>query len=234
MKKVLKNHSLYNWLPDFVYGGIDGAVTTFAVVAGVAGAQLSTSIVLILGFANLFADGFSMAVGKYSSDRAEKQRIQSVRRALDHEIHETPERGRDDLKNVLAKQGFKGGELTQAIQVISSNEAVWVDALMRHKYNLISENIEPFKGALATFIAFNGVGFIPLAAYVFNTFLKLDPPQLFKLTALFTLAALFTVGAVKAKLVNEKWGRGGTETMLIGGAAAAIAYLVGYLLRNIA
>jgi predicted membrane protein (TIGR00267 family) len=65
----------YRWLPDFVYGGIDGSITTFAVVAGVKGASLPISIVLILGFANLFADGFSMAVGKYSSDRATLQHM---------------------------------------------------------------------------------------------------------------------------------------------------------------
>ncbi len=224
----------YNWLPDFVYGGIDGSVTTFAVVAGVAGAQLSTAIVLILGFANLFADGFSMAVGKYSSDRAEKQRIQSVRKSLDREIHSDPEKARADLEEVLRNQGFHGRDLTKAVEMMSTNEAVWVDALMRHKYHLISETIEPAKGALATFIAFNVIGFIPLAAYVFNSFLNLDPRQLFQLTALFTLAALFIVGVIKAKVVRERWVWGGVETMLIGSAAAAIAYLVGYLLRGVA
>lgn len=65
----------YRWLPDFVYGGIDGSVTTFAVVAGVKGADLSVAIILILGFANLFADGFAMAVGKYSSDKATLQHM---------------------------------------------------------------------------------------------------------------------------------------------------------------
>ncbi len=229
----MKSHR-YNWLPDFVYGGIDGSVTTFAVVAGVAGAQLSTAIVLILGFANLFADGFSMAVGKYSSDRAEKQRIQNVRKTLDREIHNNPEKARNDLEDVLRNQGFRGRDLSKAVEMMSANEAVWVDALMRHKYRLISETIEPAKGALATFIAFNVIGFIPLAAYVFNSFLNLDPRQLFQLTAAFTLLALFTVGAVKAKVVQARWVWGGVETMLIGGVAAAIAYLVGYLLRGIA
>ena len=59
------------YLPEFVYGGIDGTVTTFAVVAGSIGASLSSSIVLILGFANLFADGFSMAVSNYLSTNSE-------------------------------------------------------------------------------------------------------------------------------------------------------------------
>ena len=67
----MQNKKKYNWVPDFVYGSIDGVVTTFAVVSGVQGASLSINIVLILGFANLFGDGFSMAVGKYFSDKAQ-------------------------------------------------------------------------------------------------------------------------------------------------------------------
>ncbi len=63
-----KNVSKY--LPEFVYGGIDGSVTTFAIVAGAVGASLSSAIILILGFANLFADGFSMAVSNYLSTKS--------------------------------------------------------------------------------------------------------------------------------------------------------------------
>lgn len=68
-----KNHVEYKYLPEFVYGGIDGSVTTFAVVAGVIGASLSSSIILILGFANLFADGFSMATSDYLSIKTENE-----------------------------------------------------------------------------------------------------------------------------------------------------------------
>ena len=64
-------HRRYNWLPDFVYGSIDGIITTFAVVSAVEGGSLPATIILIMGFANLFADGFSMAAGKYLSDKAE-------------------------------------------------------------------------------------------------------------------------------------------------------------------
>jgi VIT1/CCC1 family predicted Fe2+/Mn2+ transporter len=73
MNKKIK----YNWLPDFVYGSIDGVVTTFAVVSGVKGASLSATIILILGFANLLGDGFSMAVGKYLSDKAQQDHLKN-------------------------------------------------------------------------------------------------------------------------------------------------------------
>jgi VIT1/CCC1 family predicted Fe2+/Mn2+ transporter len=81
--------SKYNWLPDFVYGSIDGVVTTFAVVSGVKGADLSVSIVLILGFANLLGDGFSMAVGKYLSDKANLDHMKSKGKVMDDEINPT-------------------------------------------------------------------------------------------------------------------------------------------------
>lgn len=61
------------WIVDFVYGGMDGAVTTFAVVAGVVGAGLPSGIIIILGLANIFADGFSMSVGRFESGRSEQE-----------------------------------------------------------------------------------------------------------------------------------------------------------------
>jgi vacuolar iron transporter family protein len=69
MSRMSKTFKKY--LPEFVYGGIDGAVTTFAIVAGVVGASLSPTIILILGFANVFADGFSMGISNYLSQASE-------------------------------------------------------------------------------------------------------------------------------------------------------------------
>lgn len=78
MPETIKEHSFKeNYLPQFVYGAIDGTVTTFAVVAGAIGASLAPSIVIILGFANLFADGFSMAVSNYLSERASVELLES-------------------------------------------------------------------------------------------------------------------------------------------------------------
>lgn len=68
----IKQH-LEDYLSEFVYGGIDGAVTTFAVVAGATGARFDAKVVLVLGFANLIADGFSMSVGSYLSTKSEQE-----------------------------------------------------------------------------------------------------------------------------------------------------------------
>lgn len=78
-----------NNLREFVYGGMDGAVTTFAVVTGAAGANLNSEIILILGFANVLADGFSMAVGSYLSEKSEQQ-LSISKGDSTAEDHETP------------------------------------------------------------------------------------------------------------------------------------------------
>ncbi len=75
----LRSGPSVSYLRDWVYGGIDGAVTTFAVVAGVLGANMSPRVILILGAANLLADGFSMAAANYSSTRTEIDEYEHIR-----------------------------------------------------------------------------------------------------------------------------------------------------------
>lgn len=231
---LLKEHEGgYHWTADFVYGGIDGVVTTFAVVAGVEGASLSVPVILILGFANLFADGFSMAVGKYSSDKADLEQYDKVKRVEYRHLKEKEQHERDEVREIMTKYGFKGKDLDRAEEIITANPDVWVDLMMRNEFNMTSENVSPVKGALATFISFILIGFVPLTGYTFRSFLPFFDGRMFLVTCFFTLLALFVVGAVKSKFSIRNWFVSGLETMFIGGLAAFIAYLVGYLLRGL-
>ena len=233
-EELLKSHvgkDKYNWVSDFVYGGIDGAVTTFAVVAGVEGASLSTGIILILGFANLFADGFSMAVGKYSSDKAEIEEFERIKQIEYRHLKEKPEHERDEIREIMEKYGFKGKDLKRAVEVITSNEDGWVDMMMRHEFNMTLENIRPFYGGLVTFVSFLLIGFIPLMSYVFKDFIGFV--DVFLLTCILTSVALFIVGAVKSRFTVRNWILCGLETALIGGFAAFIAYFIGVMLKGL-
>ncbi len=224
----------YNWISDFVYGGIDGAVTTFAVVAGVEGASLSTGIILILGFANLFADGFSMAVGKYSSDKAELEEYERIKRIEYRHLKEKPEHERDEVHEIMEGYGFKGHDLKRAVEVITSDDDAWVDLMMRNEFNMTKENINPFLGGFATFASFILIGFIPLMSYAFKDLLNLAADSIFLLTCVLTSIALFTVGAVKSKFTVRNWFLCGLETFFIGGFAAFIAYFIGAFLKGLA
>ena len=223
----------YIWVSDFVYGGIDGAVTTFAVVAGVEGASLPVAIVLILGFANLLADGVSMAVSKYSSDKAEKERIQRIRRLEYKSIREKPQEEREEIEQILQDHGFTGKALESATHVITKDKDVWVDIMMKHEFDVVEEAIYPLKSARTTFLAFNAIGIIPLIGYVLTPFFQFDTKVVFIVTSIFTMIALFIVGTIKAQFTDGKWWDAGLRTVLTGGIAATLAYLVGDALRGI-
>lgn len=226
--------TLGSYLSDFVFGGIDGAVTTFAVVAGVTGASLSPAIVLILGFANLFADGFSMAVGNYLSTKSRKEFAEKIRKSEEHSVHTTPEEEREEIREIMSGKGFSGRQLTEAVDIITADKEVWVDMMMKDEFGIFEDHTSPFRSGIVTFVSFNIIGFIPLMAYVLAYFIPVISGRTFELSIALTSAALFIVGSVKARVVDEKWYTAGAETFLVGGLAALIAYIVGYLLRGLA
>ncbi len=223
----------YKWIPEIVYGGIDGAVTTFAVVAGVVGANLPTSTILILGFANLLADGFSMAVGKYSSDKTERERIEAIRIDELRSIHEKPLEEKKEIREILSHLGFEGKDLSRAEKIITSDPKVWVQMMLQFEFSVIEENSQPIKGAWATFWAFQLVGSIPLIGYVLSSFFPWEPRTVFFGTIIATLCALFFVGTVKSRFTEKNPIRSGAETAAYGSLAAFIAYAVGASLSKL-
>ena len=222
------------YLPDFVYGGIDGSVTTFAVVAGVTGASLSPTIVLILGFANLFADGFSMAVGNYLSAKSRKEYSDKIRKSEEHSVINIPEEETEEIREIFSQKGFSGQQLDDAVEIITSNQDIWIDTMMKDEFGIFEDHTSPLKSALATFLSFNVIGVIPLLAYVLSYFSNSLRGNTFTLSVILTSVAFFIVGSIKGRIVGVRWFFSGFETLLIGGAAAVIAYYVGYLLRGLA
>lgn len=228
------DNGLHSYLPEFIYGGIDGSVTTFAIVAGVTGASLSPTIVLILGFANLFADGFSMAVGNYLSTKSKKEYADKIRKAEEHSVLHIPEEEEEEIRDIFIAKGFTGKPLEDAVEIITSNQEIWIDTMMKDEFGIFEDGTSPIKSAFATFASFNIVGFIPLIAYVLSYFFTSLSDNVFTLSIVLTSCAFFIVGSVKATIVDKKWFLSGIETLLIGGVAAVIAYVVGYVLRGLA
>ena len=210
-------------LRDVVYGAIDGGVTTFAIVAGVEGAGLSPFVILALGFANVLADGFSMAAGNYSATKAELDNIRRIRAGEERHIAHFPDGERRELRAILAAKGLSGQTLDDATDQIARNRTAWIDMMMEGEYGLGSADPHPMRAALVTFGAFLAVGLVPLLPFL----LALD--QAFTVSATLTLATFFAIGTLKSRWSLSHWARSGAETLAIGGAAAGIAYFVGTL-----
>ena len=198
-------------------------MTTFAVVAGVEGADLAASIVIILGFANLIADGFSMAVSNFLATRAEIQERALARSEEEREIAEIQRESVEEIRQIFALKGFSGEELDRIVSVITRDTSVWVDTMMMEELGFSSSRQEPLRSATATFFAFIVVGFVPLAAFVLEALTPVDLAQPFLWSSIMTAAAFFTVGAFKSRFVAQRWWLAGCETLLVGGAAATIA-----------
>lgn len=223
-----------SYLRDFVYGAIDGAVTTFAVVAGVQGANLDESVVIILGAANLIADGFSMAVSNFLGSRAERQRRELARREEKRQIRHTPEEEREEIRQIFAAKGFKGEDLERAVDVITADERIWVETMMTEELGFASSAPNEFRAALATLVAFVTVGFLPLAVFVYDALVPGEVASPFAWSAVMTAVAFFAVGALKSRFVEQGWIRSGAETLAVGGLAALLAYAAGSFLQGVA
>lgn len=218
-----------DYLKDFVYGSIDGAVTTFAVVSGVAGAGLSSNIILILGIANLLGDGFSMAASNFLGTKADMQLRDKARATEEKHIELFPEGEVEEVRQIFQAKGFSGEDLERAVAVITASKKRWVDTMLTEELGYSLTRLSPIRSALATFTAFCVVGFLPLIAFLVGPAL----PSPFLVSSILTAAAFFTVGALKSKFTETNWLLSGLETLLVGGAAASLAYLAGYLLKGV-
>jgi VIT1/CCC1 family predicted Fe2+/Mn2+ transporter len=233
IRQRLESGPTHTYLRDAVYGAIDGAVTTFAIVSGVAGAELSMGIVLILGAANLLGDGFSMAAGNYLGTQAEVQLRQKARRTEERHIDIYPEGEREEIRQIVQAKGFEGDDLERAVEIITSDREQWINMMMREELGINDEGVSPITAASVTFIAFFIVGLVPLLPFILKAAAPSLAPAPFLLSTVMTGVAFFFVGIAKAKFVEESWLRAGVETLLVGGGAAGLAYVIGLLLKDL-
>lgn len=214
---------------DFIYGSIDGAVTTFAIVAGVMGASLPSGIILILGFANLFADGFSMAAANYQASKARNEFIEMKRKQEEWEIDNLEEQERDEIRDIYREKGFKDELLEDVVRIITSRRKVWIDTMMKEELGLIEDEKNPMHSSVSTFAGFNLIGLIPLIPFMAFMIIGIElNSESFVYSIVSVLVAFSLVGMIKGKIVKKSMIRSGINTLIIGGVAAVVAYMVGY------
>ena len=223
-----------DYIAEFVYGGIDGAITTFAVVAGAEGASLGITVVVILGIANLIADGFSMSVGNFFSTRAENDTFEKHKQVEYWEIEHLRDREVQEIRDIYSAKGFQGELLEQVVSVITADKDVWVDTMMKEELEMTKSGKAPYKTAGMTFISFVIVGSVPLLSYFFvEDKVLTEDPRLFLYSCILTGIALCFVGALKSKVTETNLAKGILETLALGGLAALLAYYVGDVLQKI-
>lgn len=215
-------------LADAILGAIDGAVTTFAVVAGAIGGGFGVAVILVLGFANLLADGFSMGVSNFLGAKSRREHRERVRREEERHIAEIPEGELEEVRQIFAAKGFSGETLDRVVEGITANRERWVETMLTEEHGLSLEAVSPARAGLATFAAFVCVGAVPLAVFALP---GLSATRSFAASCAATGLAFFGVGLLKGRLLETGMLRSGLETLVLGGAAAGVAFAVARLLR---
>lgn len=222
-----------DYIGEFVYGGIDGSVTTFAVVAGSAGANLDSSVIIILGFANLIADGFAMSVGSYLSNKSEKENYEKHERIEYWEVENLPEKEKEEIREIYQAKGFEGELLEQVVEVITADKDRWVDVMMKEELNMTKADKSPFAMGAMTFVSFVLVGLIPLVSYVWDYSSEEASQNLFKVSIVLTSLAFVGIGWLKSYVAETSRIRSIAETLFLGAAAAILSYFVGSFLEQL-
>lgn len=223
------------YLGNLVYGGLDGIITTFAVVSGVVGAQLAPGIILILGVSNLLADGFSMATGAYLSAKSEEEVYARERHHTSEQIVNAPEKEKASLYQGYRQQGFLEEEARQLAEIISRHPGRWVSTTLAEKHLLLPQKRKPVLEGVAAFIAFVIAGSIPLLVYFGDLLfhINLSTNHAFLYAMILSGLALFILGAAKVLVTKRSALRSGIDMLLVGALAAAVAFGLGTLLKTL-
>lgn len=210
---------------DAVLGASDGCVTTFAVVAGAVGGDLADRVVIILGFSNLIADGFSMAAGNYMGAKSVDEELEKARAEERRHIESIPEGEKEEVRQIFASKGFRGELLEKVVSVIVGDRKLWIDTMITEELKLRIGEARPQRAALATFGAFCLAGMVPLLPFLVPWF---DTAASFRASCAATASSFFLIGLTKGHLVGQSRWKSGIQTLLLGGAAAILAYGVGF------
>lgn len=234
-KRFLEEHNKNGqYIKSLVYGAMDGIITTFAVVAGVVGAKLSVGIILILGIANLLADGLSMAIGDYLSTKAEVDYNNSERKREEWEVNHNPEGEKNELEELYISKGISKEDSKTLTNIISKYKKAWVDIMMVEELGIIENDDSPLKNALVTFFSFATFGFVPILGYMIGTRIEWLSGSVFLLDCILTGITLMVLGAIKGSITTKNKFISAIETLIVGGLAAGVAFAVGQILSALA
>ncbi|MHC1772648.1 MAG: VIT1/CCC1 transporter family protein [Flexilinea sp.] len=221
------------FIGNMVYGGLDGIISIFAVVSGVAGANLTSGVLLILGAANLLGDGLSMGIGAFLSMKSEKEYYQKERERESWEAENYPEGEKNELIAIYKSKGYPKEDAEKLVEIQTRDQNRWVDAMMVNELSMIKDERKPISAALMTFGSFFLFGLLPLLVYlvdaIFHTNLAMS--TMFLISILLSGLSLFGLGAAKYFTTRRNPLVSGLEMLIVGGLAASVAYLIGVLLK---
>lgn len=214
------------WLRPAVFGAMDGLVSNFALIMGVAGGVAAIGgpdEIILAGLAGLIAGAFSMAAGEYTSVASQSEFALAQIKKEREEILGNESAERAELAAMLAYRGLSKDLARQAAEHIHRDPDTAVRVHAREEFGVDADNLaSPYLAAASSFVAFGVGALVPLLPYLLGASSPLP-------AVIVSLAALFGCGSVVTWVTDRSWWFGGLRQLLLGAAAAGITYLAGTL-----
>jgi VIT1/CCC1 family predicted Fe2+/Mn2+ transporter len=212
---------------DIVIGMSDGLTVPFALAAGISGAGAATKIVVLAGLAEIAAGSIAMGLGGYLAARTDYEHYTTEQFRENWEIDHLPEREKEEVADVFRNYGMDDVHIHPIIEAMSNNRKQWLDFMMRFELGLEAPDPKRARiSALTIGLSYIVGGFIPLSPYMLIHYL----PTALVVSIIVTLIALFLFGYIKGSFTGTKPFRSGFQTVLVGGLAAGVAFLLARLI----
>ncbi|WP_030144875.1 VIT1/CCC1 transporter family protein [Spirillospora albida] len=216
------------WLRPAVFGAMDGLVSNFALIAGVAGGQADPDVVLLAGLAGLASGAFSMAAGEYVSVASQSELAEAEIEVERVELARHPDAERRELAQAFEARGVDPDTAAEVARQLHRDPAEALEVHALAELGVTPGDLpSPVLAALSSFLSFAVGALLPVLPYLAGAS-TLWP------AAVLAALGLFGAGALVARITARSWWSGGTRQLLLGGAAAAITYGVGALIGTTA
>lgn len=228
------------WKGEFarsiVYSGLDAIITSFSLISSISAGKLSSVDVLVLGFANLVADGISMGFGDYVSSKSEKDVATRERLVTEWDVNNHPHPQLMELLQQYQALGMDENDANTVVSIFAKYKDILIDEKMVNEKATLppDESEKPWKNGLVTFVSFLAFGCAPLLAFIILQPFTQNDTLKFIGACVLSAVALALLGIARAKIAGQNYAFCAAITILNGAIAGAAAYFLGWALRNIA
>mmetsp|Transcript_20690 Transcript_20690/g.24490 ORF Transcript_20690/g.24490 Transcript_20690/m.24490 type:complete len:300 (-) Transcript_20690:52-951(-) len=224
-----------NSIKSLIFGGLDGIITTFAIICAAVGADFSHKTVIVMATANLVADAISMGFGDALSEKAEMDFVRREWNRESWEMDENPDGEIKEMVELYIEAGVSEKDAIDILTTMAKYKKFFVEHMMVVELGMMAPNeneTTPWTKGAVTFISFVLFGSVPLISYTLFEAYGASQGLLFGMCCFFTMIATFALGAVKGRLASTSTLASGALMMSNGALAAATAYLLGWGLAS--
>jgi VIT1/CCC1 family predicted Fe2+/Mn2+ transporter len=208
---------------DIVIGMSDGLTVPFALAAGLSGAVATTRIIVTAGFAEIAAGSIAMGLGGYLAAKSDAEHYFSEKAREESEVVKVPDLEAGEVAEILESYGLTSEQSEPIVGALRKKPKAWVDFMMRFELGLEEPNPKRALISAATIAgAYILGGLVPLGPYIVLS----AAGSALVWSVVTTLVALGVFGFIKGRFSGTRPVRSAVQTMLIGGLAAAAAFMI--------